>query len=113
MFSSKIFSAQLFFCSNPTMDQEQVKKVAHLARLDLSPQEIEKFTGQLGSILEYVEQLSELDVTDVPPTTRAIDVSNVLRRDQLQPFSERERILAITPDSDGDFLRVPKIIAES
>jgi aspartyl-tRNA(Asn)/glutamyl-tRNA(Gln) amidotransferase subunit C len=95
------------------LDQEQVKKVAHLARLDLSPQEVEQFTGQLGSILDYVEQLSELEVTDVPPTTRAIDVSNVLRDDQLQPYAERERILAAAPDSDGDFLRVPKIIAES
>jgi aspartyl-tRNA(Asn)/glutamyl-tRNA(Gln) amidotransferase subunit C len=95
------------------LDQEQVKKVAHLARLDLSPQEVEQFTGQLGSILDYVEQLSELEVTDVPPTTRAIDVSNVLRDDQLQPYAERERIMAAAPDSDGDFLRVPKIIAES
>jgi aspartyl-tRNA(Asn)/glutamyl-tRNA(Gln) amidotransferase subunit C len=95
------------------LDQQQVQKVAHLARLDLSPQEVEQFTGQLGSILDYVEQLSELDVTDVAPTTRAIDVSNVLRPDQLTPFAEREKILAIAPDSDGDFLRVPKIIAES
>jgi aspartyl-tRNA(Asn)/glutamyl-tRNA(Gln) amidotransferase subunit C len=95
------------------LDQEQVKKVAHLARLDLSPQEVEQFTGQLGSILDYVEQLSELEVEDVPPTTRAIDVSNVLRADQLQPYVERDKILAVAPDSDGDFLRVPKIIAES
>jgi aspartyl-tRNA(Asn)/glutamyl-tRNA(Gln) amidotransferase subunit C len=93
------------------LDQAQVQKVAHLARLDLSPQEVEKFTSQLGSILDYVEQLSELDVTDVAPTTRAIDVSNVLRADQLTPFPARAEILAVAPDSDGDFVRVPKIVA--
>jgi aspartyl-tRNA(Asn)/glutamyl-tRNA(Gln) amidotransferase subunit C len=67
------------------IDREQVRKVALLARLELTPEEEEQFTTQLGSILEYVEQLSELDVTNVPPTARAIDVSNVTREDELQP----------------------------
>jgi aspartyl-tRNA(Asn)/glutamyl-tRNA(Gln) amidotransferase subunit C len=93
------------------IDQTQVEKVALLARLDLSPAELAQFTTQLGSILDYVEQLSELDVTGVPPTTRAIDMSNVLRADQLQPYPEREKILAVAPDAEGDFFRVPKIIA--
>ena len=68
------------------LDNEQVRKVAHLARLELTAEEEEKFTTQLGDILDYFEQLSELDVTDVPPTTRAIDVSNVTREDNLQPY---------------------------
>ncbi|MFQ3638336.1 MAG: Asp-tRNA(Asn)/Glu-tRNA(Gln) amidotransferase subunit GatC, partial [Cyanobacteriota bacterium] len=63
------------------LDREQVHKVAHLARLALTPDEEEQFTTQLGSILEYFEQLNELDTRDVPPTTRAIDVSNVVRPD--------------------------------
>lgn len=92
------------------IDQTQVEKVALLARLDLSPAELAQFTTQLGSILDYVEQLSELDVTDVPPTTRAIDMSNVLRADDLQPYPTREQLLAVAPDADGDFFRVPKII---
>ncbi|NJP08279.1 MAG: Asp-tRNA(Asn)/Glu-tRNA(Gln) amidotransferase subunit GatC [Leptolyngbyaceae cyanobacterium RU_5_1] len=92
------------------LDRDQVRKVAHLARLELSPEEEEKFTTQLSDILEYFQQLSELDVTDVPPTTRAIDVSNVVRTDTLQPYRDRESILDSAPDLDGEFFKVPKII---
>jgi aspartyl-tRNA(Asn)/glutamyl-tRNA(Gln) amidotransferase subunit C len=91
------------------IDREQVKKVAYLARLQLSPQEEEQFTTQLNDILGYFEQLSELDVKDVPPTTRAIDVSNVTRIDAMQPYPAREEILDGAPDRDGEFFRVPKI----
>jgi aspartyl-tRNA(Asn)/glutamyl-tRNA(Gln) amidotransferase subunit C len=92
------------------IDREQVHKVAHLARLDLTPQEEAQFTTQLSGILDYFEQLSELDVTDVPPTTRAIEVVNVVRSDVLQPYPEREAILDNAPDRDGNFFKVPKII---
>ncbi|MBD2570202.1 MULTISPECIES: Asp-tRNA(Asn)/Glu-tRNA(Gln) amidotransferase subunit GatC [Anabaena] len=92
------------------IDRQQVRKVANLARLELTPDEEEKFTTQLGSILEYVEQLSELDVTDVLPTTRAIDVSNVTREDKLQPYPDREAILSSAPQQEGDFFKVPKIL---
>ncbi len=67
-------------------------------------------TVQISSILEYFEQLSELDTADVPPTTRAIDVSNVTRPDQLQPFPDREELLREAPEQDGDFFKVPKIL---
>jgi aspartyl-tRNA(Asn)/glutamyl-tRNA(Gln) amidotransferase subunit C len=92
------------------LDREQVRKVATLARLQLTPEEEEKFTIQLSNILDYFQQLSELDVTDVPPTTRAIDVSNVTRADALHPYDDREAILDCAPDREGDFFRVPKII---
>ncbi|MEM1171544.1 MAG: Asp-tRNA(Asn)/Glu-tRNA(Gln) amidotransferase subunit GatC [Cyanobacteria bacterium P01_H01_bin.35] len=94
------------------IDNEQVRKVAHLARLELKPEEEEKFTTQLSNILEYVEQLSELDTETVPPTTRAIDVSNITRDDRLEPFPNREEILSCAPEQDGDFFRVPKIMSE-
>lgn len=92
------------------IDREQVHKVANLARLELTPEEEAQFSTQLSSILEYVEQLSELDVTDVPPTTRAIDVSNITREDKLQPYPEREAILSSAPEQEGDFFKVPKIL---
>ncbi|AFZ58614.1 Asp-tRNA(Asn)/Glu-tRNA(Gln) amidotransferase subunit GatC [Anabaena cylindrica FACHB-243] len=92
------------------IDREQVRKVANLARLELTPDEEAQFTTQLGSILEYIEQLSELDVTDVLPTTRAIDVSNVTREDRLQPYPDREAILSSAPEQEGEFFRVPKIL---
>jgi aspartyl-tRNA(Asn)/glutamyl-tRNA(Gln) amidotransferase subunit C len=78
----------------------------------LTPEEDEQFTTQLSSILDYFEQLSELDVSDVPPTARAIDVSNITRPDQLQPFSDRELILESAPEQEGDFFKVPKILNE-
>ena len=91
-------------------DRDSVRKVAHLARLELTADEEQQFSGQLSSILDYFEQLSELDTEDVPPTTRAIDVSNVTRSDELQPYPEREAILQSAPEQEGDYFKVPKIL---
>ena len=93
------------------IDREQVRKVAHLARLELTSEQEEQFTTQLGSILEYFEQLSELDVSNVRPTTRAIDVSNVTRPDDLQPFANQQAILDSAPDQEGEFFKVPQILS--
>lgn len=92
------------------IDREQVRKVAHLARLELTSEEEELFTTQLGSILDYFEQLNELDVEKVQPTTRAIDVSNITRQDKLQPYPDREEILQGAPEQEGEYFKVPKII---
>ncbi|MDA0674598.1 MAG: Asp-tRNA(Asn)/Glu-tRNA(Gln) amidotransferase subunit GatC [Cyanobacteria bacterium] len=92
------------------IDLEQVRKVAHLARLDLDPAEEAQFTTQLNGILDYIEQLNELDTTDVPPTTRAIETSNITRADQLETFSDRESILSNAPDREEDYFKVPKIL---
>ncbi|MBW4469112.1 MAG: Asp-tRNA(Asn)/Glu-tRNA(Gln) amidotransferase subunit GatC [Stenomitos rutilans HA7619-LM2] len=92
------------------LDREQVRKVAHLARLELTIDEETLLTTQLGDILGYFEQLNELDVAGVEPTTRAIDVSNVVRQDVLQLHPEREAMLESAPDRDGDFFKVPKIV---
>lgn len=92
------------------IDRQQVHKVALLARLELTPEEEERFTTQLGSILEYVEQLNQVDVSEVAPTTRAIDVSNVTRKDELESYPDREAILNSAPEQEGDFFKVPKIL---
>ena len=94
------------------IDREEVKKVANLARLKLTPEEEEDFTIQLSSILEYFQQLSELDTTDVPPTTRAIDISNVTRSDFNQVYEDRETLLEAAPEREDDFFRVPQILAD-
>ncbi|GCL41364.1 Asp-tRNA(Asn)/Glu-tRNA(Gln) amidotransferase subunit GatC [Anabaena sp. FACHB-1250] len=92
------------------IDSQLVRKVANLARLELTADEETQFTTQLGSILDYIQQLNQLDVTNVAPTTRAIDVSNVTREDILQPYPDREAILNSAPQQEGDFFRVPKIL---
>lgn len=92
------------------IDREQVQKVAHLARLELTPEEEQQFTSQLSGILEYVEQLNELDTSDVPPTTRAIDVSNITRADERHPYPQQEALLEQAPEREDTFFRVPQIM---
>lgn len=92
------------------IDRDQVHKVALLARLELTPEEEEQFTTQMGSILEYFQQLSELDVRNVEPTTRAIDVSNITRPDAMHSYPNREALLKEAPEQEGDFFKVPQIL---
>ena len=91
---------------------EDVRKVAKLARLDLPEQKIATYTGQLELILEYVGQLETIDTEGVPETTRAVEVTNVTRKDGVTPTPVREDILNQAPLREGDFFRVPKILAD-
>ncbi len=92
------------------LNSEQVHKVALLARLELTPIEEEQYAKQMSSILDYFEQLSELDTTDVEPTTRAIDMSNITRRDQQSSYQNLTGIYEAAPDRETDFFKVPKIM---
>lgn len=92
------------------IDREEVKKVANLARLNITEDEEIAFATQLNNILEYFDRLSELDTTDVKPTTRAIETSNITRTDTLAPFPDKEDLLKAAPEQQGEFFRVPKII---
>lgn len=89
---------------------DEVRKVALLSRIALTDDEEERFAAQLNDILDYVEQLNELDVEGVEPTTRAIDVSNVMRQDAHSAYENREGLLNNAPDRDEDFFKVPKIL---
>ena len=94
------------------IDLEQVRKVALLARLELTEEEEQQFTEQLSGILDYVQQLDELNTDNIEPTTRAIEMSNITRQDDLDPFAGRESILDIAPDREDDFFKVPKILGD-
>jgi len=89
-----------------------VRKVANLARLDLPEEKIATYTGQLERILDYVAQLELVDTEGVPPTTRAVEVVNVTRDDVVTPTDVREQLLNEAPQREGDFFRVPKILAD-
>ncbi|MEC7896098.1 MAG: Asp-tRNA(Asn)/Glu-tRNA(Gln) amidotransferase subunit GatC [Cyanobacteriota bacterium] len=91
---------------------DDVRKVAHLARLDLPEDKITTYTGQLERILDYVDQLQSVDTDGVPPTTRAVEVVNVTRQDKVVATEVREELLDQAPLREGDFFRVPKILAE-
>jgi aspartyl-tRNA(Asn)/glutamyl-tRNA(Gln) amidotransferase subunit C len=86
--------------------------VATLARLDLPEEKIATYTGQLERILDYVAQLESVDTEGVPPTTRAVEVVNVTREDVVTPTDVREQLLNEAPQREGDFFRVPKILAD-
>ena len=90
--------------------KDEVLYVADLARLNLDEADIEKFAGQIGEILDYVDQLNEVDTVNVKPTSHAISLTNAFREDELQAHLEREQVLANAPEKeDGNFI-VPKII---
>lgn len=95
------------------IDRQQVRKVAKLARLDLTEAEIEEFTGQLGAILEYVEKMNELDTTTVEPLAHCLPIHNVFRADEIRESLGTEQTLANAPQRDGPFFKVPKILEDS
>lgn len=84
---------------------QEVERVALLARLKLAPEEIEKMRAQLSNILEYIDMLSEVDVTDVPPTAQVTDMVNVFRADESRPSLNREDVVAnASAKRDGMFV---------
>ena len=95
------------------IDREQVRKVAKLARLDLTEAEIEEFTGQLGAILEYVEKMNELDTAAVEPLAHCLPIHNAFRADEVHASLGTEQTLANAPQRDGPFFKVPKILEDS
>jgi aspartyl-tRNA(Asn)/glutamyl-tRNA(Gln) amidotransferase subunit C len=95
------------------IDRQQVRKVAKLARLDLTEAEIEEFTGQLGAILEYVEKMNELDTAAVEPLAHCLPIHSVFRADEVRESLGTERTLANAPQRDGSFFKVPKILEDS
>jgi aspartyl-tRNA(Asn)/glutamyl-tRNA(Gln) amidotransferase subunit C len=90
--------------------REQVEHVARLAHLALTEEEVERLTGQLGAILEAVGKVSELDLTDVQPTSHPLDLVNVWRDDEPEPSLPREQALANAPETEGGFFKVPPAI---
>jgi len=95
------------------IDQESVRKVAKLSRLELSGAEVEEFTGQLSAILDYMEKMNELDTTDVEPLAHCLPISNVFREDAAKESLGTEKTLANAPQRDGEFFKVPKILDDS
>ena len=92
--------------------KEEVKKVAHLARLELNENEINNHAEQLEKILLYIRQLQKIDTNEVPITTRAIEVMNVFRKDEMKNFDCNEELLELGPSREDEYFKVPKIINE-
>src|SRR6476619_7567839 len=87
--------------------REQVVHVAHLARLALTEEELERLVGQLDDILDAVSKVSELDLAGVPPTSHPLDLVNVWADDEPRPSLTLDEALANAPAREGDLFRVP------
>lgn len=99
--------------STPILSSEKidVRYVAKLARLALTDDEVERFGAQLGDLLEHVDALGKLDVSQVAATAQVVESRNVEREDVVRPSLERETVLEQAPQRQGGFFRVPRIIA--
>ena len=91
------------------ISEEQVRHVANLARLGLTDEEVEKMGGQLGAILDSIQQIQELDLRDVPPTANALNLTNVLRPDEPGICLTPEDALSTAPEAVDDLFAVPRI----
>jgi len=87
--------------------REEVLHVAKLARLELTEDEVERLTGELGAILEAVGKVAELDLSDVPPTSHPLDLVNAWREDEPRESLGLDEVFANAPQREGDLFRVP------
>jgi len=88
----------------------KIERVAELARLNLKPEEKQKFEKELGAILDYVKKLDALDTKDVEPTSHVLNMENVFRADEVKPSDAADKALEHAPNADGRFFKVPKIV---
>lgn len=92
------------------ISKDTVKYVAHLARIDLSPKELEKLSHELKEILEFIDKLTKADIRDIAPTSHILPVNNVLRDDDPAASLPSDEALENAPKRQGSFFGVPKVI---
>ena len=96
-----------------TIDNDQVRRIGVLSRIELSDQQVQTFARQLGRIVEYFDKLNELDTDNVEPMAHALETHNVLADDVPRESLTPDQALANAPARDGDFFRVPKVLGDS
>ncbi len=94
------------------ISKKDVINTAELARLEFSDEQVEKFTSQLGNILEYIEDLNELDTKKIKPTSYGLEISTPLREDEVNQTITVEEALQNAPQSEDGFFVVPKVIED-
>ena len=87
--------------------------MAHLARLNLTDEEVERFTGQLASILEHANDVASLDLSSFQPTAHPLELENVLRADVVSESLDRDEVLSQAPDVVDNRFAVPKMVGEA
>lgn len=94
------------------ISRDTVSRVAELARLEFKEEELEKFTEQLGNILEHIDELNELDTSHVEPTFHVLDISTPVREDVVEPWLSPDEALENAPRREDDYFSVPKVIED-
>jgi len=92
------------------IDPQEVEHVARLARLKITAQEADRLTGQMNSILTYMDKLNDLDTTGIEPMAHALPLTNAFREDEVRPSLDTDKVLDNAPESEGAFFLVPKVI---
>ena len=87
-----------------------VKKMASLAKLKFDPSDLGRFTEKAKAVLSYIEQLNELDTSNIEPTSHAVEMNAHLRKDEVIGSNLQEKILDAAPSRDGKFIQVPKVL---
>jgi aspartyl-tRNA(Asn)/glutamyl-tRNA(Gln) amidotransferase subunit C len=95
------------------LTREEVAQVALLSRLQFDDKALDRFTKELGAILEHVEELAEVDIEGVEPTAHAFRQANVWREDEIRPSLPREEALANAPDQADGCFKVPAVLKEA
>ena len=93
-----------------TLKTEDVKNIAHLARLEISDEDIDDYARDLSRILDLVEQMNQVDTEGVLPMAHPMDAAQRLRPDVVTETNQREKFQAIAPDVENGLFRVPKVI---
>src|SRR5262245_29788085 len=96
----------------PRISRDDVAHVARLARLDLTPEEAERFAEQLGAVLEHADDVASLDLAGVPATAHPLPLENVLRDDLVRPSLDRDEVLSQAPAAESGLFKVPRILGE-
>ncbi|MFH1583160.1 MAG: Asp-tRNA(Asn)/Glu-tRNA(Gln) amidotransferase subunit GatC [Candidatus Falkowbacteria bacterium] len=94
------------------LSKDEIQHIAKLARLELTGEELKKYGGQLSAVLNYIDQLKEVDVKGVLPTAQVTGMENVLREDEVRDWDEKEieEALADAPEKEGRFIKVKRVI---
>jgi aspartyl-tRNA(Asn)/glutamyl-tRNA(Gln) amidotransferase subunit C len=93
-----------------TLKSDDVRNIAHLARLHIDEDAIDQYTSDLSSILTLVEQMNQIDSSGVVPLANPLDATQRLRDDEVTEIDERDKFQRIAPDVAEGFYRVPKVI---
>ena len=95
---------------NTTITKQQVEKIASLARIQLKPEEVDKFSTQLTDILGYVNQLDKVDTKDVKPTAQVTELKNVMRADKVKSCKDPAKFIKLAPESQDGQVKVKSVL---